>query len=88
MNEYEGIYVAVAENYTLDGANTLMNYMYKWHKDDWRHRDYYNVAMRWLSCTVNLGQSGFDFTDDFLRFGRRSGLSEDGCFEPDIIYVL
>jgi len=32
-----------------------------------------------ISNAVNLG-SGFDFTDNFTRFRRRSELSEDGCF--------
>jgi len=29
---------------------------------------------------VNLGSSGFDLTDDFILFRRRSGLTEDRCF--------
>jgi len=29
---------------------------------------------------ANLGLSGFDLTDDFIRFRRRSGLTENGCF--------
>ena len=38
--------------------------------------------------TVNVGQSGFDLTDDFIRFRRGSGLTEDSCFQPDVISVL
>jgi len=37
---------------------------------------------------VNLGESGFDLTDDFIRFRRRSGFTEDGCFWPDATSVL
>jgi len=30
--------------------------------------------------TVNFSFSGFDLTDDFIRFRWWSGLSEHGCF--------
>jgi len=36
--------------------------------------------MNHFAIIANLGQSGFDLTDDFIRNWRRSGLTEDGCF--------
>jgi len=38
-----------------------------------------NVRSEEHRNTVNLGKSGFDLTDDFIRFRRRSGLCEGGC---------
>ena len=37
------------------------------------------------STTVNLGLSGFDLADKFIRIMRRSGLSEDHYFKLDVI---
>jgi len=39
---------------------------------DWRAGQY--------ATTVNLGWSGFDLTDDFIQFRRRSGSTKHGCF--------
>ena len=53
MKEHEDIYVAVVEKYTLDGATTyiLMKHKHVGHTHEWRHRDYYNVVLRWLPST-------------------------------------
>jgi len=52
MKEDEDTYMVVVE-YTHDGANTftLMKHKLLRHTHEWRHRDYYNVLLRWLPST-------------------------------------